>query len=192
MVQEDISKKNAQDRIVELTRKCTEYQKLINELSGEIQRLNEILRTKLQEITILDSKLQHLGGENERLEGQLRAHGDKDSKIDDYENKFALISLEVERLNSNLKLKLQQATEQEQQLAAARKDNTRLKEQLSDLSFRLNQSSQEINDLRRQLQQKEDDLSRMRGSEMKSSEYQAEIQKLNQIVKMKLDELRDR
>lgn len=62
MAQEDISKKNAQERVSELARKCTEYQKLINELSGEIQRLNEILRTKLQEVSILENKLQYLGG----------------------------------------------------------------------------------------------------------------------------------
>jgi hypothetical protein len=34
MVQEDISKKNNQERINDLTRKGGEYQKLINELSA--------------------------------------------------------------------------------------------------------------------------------------------------------------
>jgi peptidoglycan hydrolase CwlO-like protein len=52
-VQEDIGKKSTQERVNDLTRKSTEYQKLINELSGEIQRLNEILKAKLQETTVL-------------------------------------------------------------------------------------------------------------------------------------------
>lgn len=84
MAQEDIAKKNAQERAGELARKCTEYQKLINELSGEIQRLNEILRVKLQEVALLENKIQYLGGENQRLEGELQQSGDKDSRIEDY------------------------------------------------------------------------------------------------------------
>lgn len=111
MAQEDITKKNAQERANELSKKCTDYQKLINDLSGEIQRLNEILRTKLQEVSILENKMQYLAGEKHRLDNELHQHGDKDSKIEDYENKFALISLEVERLNNNLKMKVQQGAE---------------------------------------------------------------------------------
>ncbi len=49
MMQEDISKKNAQERISELTKKSSEYQKLTNDLSSEVQRLNEIMKAKLQE-----------------------------------------------------------------------------------------------------------------------------------------------
>lgn len=164
MAQEDISKKNAQERAGELAKKCTEYQKLINELSGEIQRLNEILRTKLQELSILENKLQYLGGENQRLEAELHQHGDKDSKIEDYENKFALISLEVERLNNNLKVKVQQGAEMEQQVAV----------------------------LARKLQQKEEELSRNRSGEAKVNETQAELHKLNHMLKGKLDELREK
>lgn len=48
MMQEDLGKKNTQERINDLTKKSGEYQKLINELSSEIQRLNEILKVKLQ------------------------------------------------------------------------------------------------------------------------------------------------
>jgi hypothetical protein len=40
----------------------------------------------------------------------LKQQAGNEGKIEDYENKFALISLEVERLNNNLKMKLQQAT----------------------------------------------------------------------------------
>ena len=164
MAQEDVAKKSAQERAGELARKCTDYQKLINELSGEIQRLNEILRAKLQEASILESKTQYLAAENQRLEGELQQHGDKDSRIEDYENKFALISLEVERLNANLKLKVQQGVELEQQLA----------------------------ERSRRLQQREEELARSRGGEARANETQAELQKLNHMLKMKLDELREK
>ena len=62
MAQEDISKKNTQERISDLTRKCAEYQKLINELSSEIQRLNEILKAKVQEASVLENRLQYMTG----------------------------------------------------------------------------------------------------------------------------------
>lgn len=82
MAQEDISKRNAQERINDLTRKCGEYQKLINELSSEIQRLNEILKSKLQESSVLENKMQYLTGENHRLEAELRQHAGNESKIE--------------------------------------------------------------------------------------------------------------
>jgi predicted nucleic acid-binding Zn-ribbon protein len=62
MAQEDISKRNAQERTNDLTRKCGEYQKLINELSSEIQRLNEILKARLQENSVLENKMQYITG----------------------------------------------------------------------------------------------------------------------------------
>ena len=93
---------------------------------------------------MLDNKIQYLNGENHRIDHQLRTQGLKYDKIEDYENKFALISLEVERLNGNLKLKVQQTAELDQQLANIKKQNTRLKEQASEQLFRFNQMREEL------------------------------------------------
>lgn len=72
--------------------------------------------------------------------------------------------MEVERLNNNLKVKVQQGAELEQQIAV----------------------------LGRKLQQKEEELSRNRNGEAKANETQAELLKLNHMLKGKLDELREK
>jgi hypothetical protein len=116
-----------------------------------------------------------------------------DGKLEDYENKFALISLEVERLNGNLKMKVQQAAEQEQQLTALRKDNARLKEAISEANYKSTQSIAEINEqMRRQLYQKDEEISRLRASDAKASELHIEWQKLNQILKLKQEEIKEK
>lgn len=108
MQQEDNNKRNLQERVSDLSRKSNDYQKLINDLSGEVQRLNEVLRTKLQECSILEGKLHQLAAERDRLQAALQSEGGNRSKLEDYENKFALISLEIERLNGGLKNKVQE------------------------------------------------------------------------------------
>ena len=47
MLQEDNNKKALNERISDLNKKSNEYQKIVNELSSEVNRLNEILKLKL-------------------------------------------------------------------------------------------------------------------------------------------------
>jgi hypothetical protein len=99
----------------------------------------------------------------------------------------------VERLNGNLKMKVQQAAEQEQQLITLRKDNTRLKEAISEANYKSTQSIAEINEqMRRQLYQKDEEISRLRASDAKASELHTEWQKLNQILKLKQEEIKEK
>ena len=50
MRQEDIAKRNLEERVADLTAKSNEYQKIINELSTEVRRLNDVLKAKLVQI----------------------------------------------------------------------------------------------------------------------------------------------
>lgn len=51
---------------------------------------------------------------------------------------------------------------------------------------------QQLTALARKLQQREDELARQRGGEAKANEVQAELLKLNNVLKGKLEELRNR
>jgi len=47
MKQEDSNRHTMEERITDLTSKSAEYQKIINELSAEVHRLNELLKNRL-------------------------------------------------------------------------------------------------------------------------------------------------
>jgi chromosome segregation ATPase len=225
MQQEDHSKRNLQERVGDLSRKSNDYQKLINDLSGEVQRLNEVLRTKLQECSILENKSHQLAAERDRLQAALLSEGNNRSKLEDYENKFALISLEIERLNSGLKNKIQEKNEVEQQVAIFRRENEELRRQnaegpqlrrqnedlrrenedlrrqIAEVSSKVAQGSQEkledcrrqLEECRRQLEGREEEMESLSKTyDLRIQEYLVEIQRLNQILKLKLEEIRQR
>ncbi len=121
------------------------------------------------------------------MESELRKLGDSESKIEEYENRFALISLEIERLNNNIKVKIQQTTELEQQISFFKKENAKLKDVINETNYKSNQNMQEVTEqMRRQLFQKDDELNRLRAIDAKSSELSNELQKINQILKQKM------
>lgn len=68
MYQEDISKKNQQERIAELNKKTAEYERIIEQLSNQIKRLNNVLKTKLGDITHYESKIYMMNTEIQTLQ----------------------------------------------------------------------------------------------------------------------------
>jgi DNA repair exonuclease SbcCD ATPase subunit len=106
-----VGKRNLQERVGDLSRKTNEYQRIIEELSAEIKRLNDILKAKLGDIGGLELQVQGLTAEVNRLEQLGNSEAEYRGKLDDYENKLALLSQELERLNGNLKEKINENVE---------------------------------------------------------------------------------
>ena len=66
MLQEDNNKKALNERISDLNKKSNEYQKIVNELSSEVNRLNEILKLKLLLNNDLEARLGSHAAEKEK------------------------------------------------------------------------------------------------------------------------------
>ena len=112
----------------EVNRKVAEYENQIALLSQEIERLNAMLRNKTDELRQRESeievlkrrnseleysitqewtiKVNRMNQENEELRRRVSDLGEVNRKLSEYENKITLLSNEIERLNMNLKKKV--------------------------------------------------------------------------------------
>ena len=112
----------------EVNRKIAEYENQIALLSQEIERLNAMLRNKTDELRQRESeievlkrrnseleysitqewtiKVNRMNQENEELRRRVSDLGEVNRKLSEYENKITLLSNEIERLNMNLKNKV--------------------------------------------------------------------------------------
>ena len=112
----------------EVNRKIAEYENQIALLSQEIERLNAMLRNKTDELRQRESeievlkrrnseleysitqewtiKVNRMNQENEELRRRVSDLGEVNRKLSEYENKITLLSNEIERLNMNLKKKV--------------------------------------------------------------------------------------
>ena len=112
----------------EVNRKVAEYENQIALLSQEIERLNAMLRNKTDELRQRESeievlkrrnseleysitqewtiKVNRMNQENEELRRRVSDLGEVNRKLSEYENKITLLSNEIERLNMNLKNKV--------------------------------------------------------------------------------------
>lgn len=118
--------------LADVNRKLAEYENRIALMSQEIERLNGALRTRVEELSSWESKFRAVQVENDGLK---RAQADMEYRIreemkvqigsyesqfimanrqneelanrnKEYENKITMLIMEVERLNGNLKNKL--------------------------------------------------------------------------------------
>lgn len=53
----------------------------------------------------MESRISHLSNDNMKLQQVSESENGLRGKVEEYENKLALISLELERLNNNIKVK---------------------------------------------------------------------------------------
>ena len=116
MKQEDINRRNLEERVRDLSGKTVEYQKIINELSSEVHRLNELLKTRMMQASEMEGRINQLIEEKGLLEQRVGNEEGNRKRVEDYENKLAMISLEVERLNNNLKVKSNEKSEADREI----------------------------------------------------------------------------
>ena len=121
----------------EANRKISEYENRIALLSQEIERLNMNLRNKVDENKTLSQEVEgsrRRGGEyevtiqewqtkytritqdNEELRRRLTDLGEVNRKVSEYENRMMMLSQELERVNSNLKMKVDENSSLEMRL----------------------------------------------------------------------------
>ena len=75
-------------------------------LGQELERVNNNLRMKVDENSSLEMKVRTLTQDNEELRRRLNDLGEANRKIAEYENRIALLTQEIERLNGNLRTKV--------------------------------------------------------------------------------------
>ena len=75
-------------------------------LGQELERVNNNLRMKVDENSSLEMKVRTLTQDNEELRRRLNDLGEANRKIAEYENRIALLTQELERVNGNLRTKV--------------------------------------------------------------------------------------
>ena len=68
-----------------------------------MERVNNNLRMKVDENSSLEVKVRGLTQDNEELRRRLNDLGEANRKIAEYENRIALLTQEIERLNGNIR-----------------------------------------------------------------------------------------
>jgi prefoldin subunit 5 len=63
----------------------------MTQISGEIERLNSVLRSKVEEITNLDARCRQIQAENEQITKRLREATETARRVPEYEGKMALL-----------------------------------------------------------------------------------------------------
>ena len=103
--------------MTEVNRKVSEYENRIALLSQEMERVNGNLRIKTEEVMSWESrnrewetKWARITQDNEELRRRLNDLGELNRKIAEYENKIALLTQEIERLNGNLRIKVEEVS----------------------------------------------------------------------------------
>ena len=90
----------------QLSRRLHQYDTKLNYANKQIQRLNSVIRSKVEEGNSYDSKVRSLFDQNENLNRRLQELTVANRKISEYDGKITILSQEIERLNMTLKTKL--------------------------------------------------------------------------------------
>ena len=156
----------------------SEYESKFALLSQEIERLNNMLRVKDEDISQWRSRY-------DQLEISNREFGSYKSRLTEYENKIALLSQEIERLNSMLRTKddeLYSFRSRYEQLEVSSREMGGYKSRLSEYENKLALLSQEVERLNSMLRNKDDeiyglrrDIQNLEISSRESASYQGQI-----------------
>ena len=113
VTQENEELRRRLNELAEVNRKVAEYENKIALLSQEIERLNGNLRNKVEEISNWENrnrewenKWARVNQENEELKRRLNDLAEANRRLAEYESKITLLSQELERLNGNLRVKM--------------------------------------------------------------------------------------
>lgn len=176
-----------------LRRGATEFEYKLTQVTQEYQL----------KISSFESRQKQLGQQNEELRRNLQELSNVSRKISQYENKIVILSQQLERVNSNLRNKVDDNNNLETALRNLQQENERLKKSQADYEFRfsqeyqtqisnfdgkLKQAQQENQELRRRLQQFSEINRKLADYEAKIVSLSQEIQRLNGILRVKLEE----
>ena len=152
--------------MTEVNRKVSEYENRIALLSQEMERVNGNLRIKTEEVMSWESrnrewetKWARITQDNEELRRRLNDLGELNRKIAEYENKIALLTQEIERLNGNLRIKVEEVSSWESKHRSLIQETEVLKRRNNEFEVTITQQweskwariTQENEELRRRL-----------------------------------------
>lgn len=80
----------------------------MSQISSEIERLNTVVRGKVEELGAAEGRLRQANGEVEALTKRLRDSSEVSRRVPEYESKIAILSQEIERLSGLLKGKVEE------------------------------------------------------------------------------------
>ena len=78
-------------------------------------------------VTTYESRITQVTNENEDLRRRLQELNDVNRKLAEYENRIALMSQEIERLNNTLRLKVEESNGFEKRVRALEEENDKLR-----------------------------------------------------------------
>lgn len=172
-------------------------------ISSEVQRLNGVLRGKLDDLASAEAMLRQSQAENEQLTKRFKDFSEVTMSIREYQAKLGQVGQEVERLNGVLRSKSEELAaaqsrirllEHEQESLQRRLNDQealtiQLKKHRSGLEEKLTVAGAEKDELRKAVRELSD-------ANRKLSDYQSrllilsqELERLNNNLKTKTDEL---
>ena len=150
-----------------------------------------------QENDDLRNQIHRLSQENEELRRRLNDLGDVNRKVSDYENKITLLSQEIERLNGNLRLKLDENGNLEREYRAAQQELEMMRRKNSEYEVTITREwetkysriTQENSELRSRIGDLGEVNRKVAEYENKIALLSQELERLNNALRIKVDEI---
>ena len=96
-------------------------------LSQEIERLNGILRSKVDEVNNIENRLRNVQNENEDLRRKLNESYEFRKQIESYEGRISSMTSEIDRMNAVLRTKTEELTGMENRIRGLTQENDSLR-----------------------------------------------------------------
>lgn len=177
----------AEARSLEL--KIRDYERMMNEMHMEIDRLNAILNEK-------HNDLEREKVKRSKLEGDVNAIKALQMKLEEYENRIAMLSSEIERLNSLLNRERGEKEELKKKIGGLEHENFDLKGYIHQLETQIANLKNEFEAFKARYLQLESSYNETRGWEARLREYEnkiamltSEIQRLNSLNGQRSEEI---
>lgn len=126
-------------------------------------------------ISSYEQRITLITRESDDLRRQTQSSGDVLRKLSEYEDKFAMLSMEIERLNEKLRLKSVESADWESRFKQAASE----RDQLDVMAHDLQQQLQDSNNSNRKLQEYEQEIHQLG----------QEVEKINRTLRQKVEEL---
>ena len=111
--------------------------KYSQEWQSKITTYESRIRQSNQDREGIEARMKQMGQENEELRRRLQELGDVNRKVAEYENRIALMSQEIERLNVALRGKMEELSGWENKYITLQQENENLRRNQSQLESKL-------------------------------------------------------
>ncbi len=111
--------------------------KYSQEWQSKLTTYESRIRQNNQDREGLEGRLKQTLQENEELRRRLQELGDISRKVAEYENRIALMSHEIERLNGNLRNKVEEISNWDKNYRILQQENENLKRAQGDMEMRI-------------------------------------------------------